>query len=220
MLTEFGGEPVSGGTLPALIWREFVSSVPEEDEGATFDPPPYLAASGAWVVKRNGSWRLDNGYCRESRQLVYFTGRSPDATADCKPNEVSVPVVVGLTETGAVERLAAQPLRARVAYVPAKPGKLPGLVVKQDPAGGGLSANDTVLISVTKSRHGLVPNLVGSSVEVAASELERRGLRVEGESAPGPLGLILRQRPRPGVAASPKLTIRVVVGDGSRTGSR
>jgi penicillin-binding protein 1A len=218
MLTEYGGEPVAGGTLPALIWKEFVSSVPEEED-SSFDPAPYLAASGTWVVKRNGAWRLDNGYCRESRYLVYFSGQAPDKEADCKPNEVSVPVVVGLTEEGAVERLAAQPLQATVAYVPAKPGKPPGVVLKQDPAGGGLSANDSVLLSVSKARHGLVPNLVGSSAEDAAAELERRGLRIIGETAPGPAGVVLRQRPRPGVAASPKLTIRVAVGDGSRTGS-
>jgi penicillin-binding protein 1A len=217
MLTEFGGEPVAGGTLPALIWKEFVSSVPEEEDGASFDPPPYLAASGSWVVKRGGAWRLDNGYCRESRLLVYFSGRAPDAEADCKPNEVSVPVVVGMTEAGAVERLAAQPLQASIAYVPASPGKPPGLVVRQDPTGGGLSANSAVLLSVSKARHGLVPNLVGSSAEDAAAELGRRGIRIEGETAPGPLGVILRQRPRPGVAASPKVTVRVVVGDGSRT---
>ena len=218
MLTEYGGEPVAGGTLPAEIWKEFVSSVPEEED-ASFEPAPYLAASGTWVVRRNGAWRLDNGYCRESRYLVYFSGEAPDREADCKPNEVSVPVVVGMTEEGATERLAAQPLQATVAYVPAKPGEAPGVVVKQDPAGGGLSANDSVLLSVSKPRHGLVPNLVGSSAEDAAAELERRGLRIVGETAPGPAGVVLRQHPRPGVAASPKVTIRVVVGDGSRTRS-
>ena len=217
MLTEFEGEPVAGGTLPALIWKEFVTSVPEEDEEASFEPAPYLSASGSWVVKRNGRWQRDNGYCREARVLVYFSGRAPERTADCKPNEVSVPIVVGMTETGAVERLAAQPLQARIAYVPARPGRTPGRVVEQDPAGGGLSANDTVLLSVTKPQHGLVPNLVGSSMEDAGAELRRRGLRVAGEAAPGPRGLVLEQHPRPGVTASPKLVVRLVVGDGSRT---
>jgi penicillin-binding protein 1A len=217
MLTEFEGEPVAGGTLPTQIWREFVESVPEEDDGSSFEPAPYLPAGGAWVVERNGRWRLDNGYCRGTRYFVYFSEKAPEKTANCKPNEVSVPPVVGLTEAGAVERLAAQPLQARVAYVPAKPGRPPGVVVRQEPARGGLSANDTVLLSVSKSRHGLVPNLVGSSAEDAAAELDRRGLRIEGATAPGPLGIVLEQRPRPGVTASPNGTVRVVVGDGSRT---
>jgi beta-lactam-binding protein with PASTA domain len=169
---------------------------------------------------QRGGWKLDNGYCREARYLVYFSGEAPGRTANCKPNEVSVPAVVGMTEEGAVERLARQPLSARVAYVPAKPGRPPGRVVKQDPAGGGLSASDTVLLSVSKPRDGLVPNLIGSSTEAAAAELERRGLRLAGETAPGPLGIVLEQRPRPGVTASPNLTVRVVVGDGSRSGTR
>jgi beta-lactam-binding protein with PASTA domain len=168
---------------------------------------------------QRGGWKLDNGYCREARYLVYFSGEAPGRTANCKPNEVSVPFVVGMTETGAVERLAAQPLQARIAYVPARPGKPPGIVLRQDPARGGLSADDTVLLSVSKSRHGLVPNLIGSSAKDAAAELERRGLRLQGRTGAGPLGVVLEQRPRPGVTASPEVTVRVVVGDGSRTRS-
>jgi penicillin-binding protein 1A len=219
MLTEAGGRPVTGGTLPAQIWREFVSSVPEEDESASFDAPPYLGASSTWVVRRNGAWRRDNGYCKGSKLLVYFSGRGPGSTADCKPNEVSVPVVVGLTEEGAIQRLAAQPLRATVAYVPAKPGQRPGLVVKQEPRTGGLSANEAVLVSVTRAQHGLVPNFVGSSLASAGSELERLELRVHAVAAPGPSGTVIRQRPAPGVAAAPGMRIRLVVGDGSRTRS-
>ena len=32
MLTEYGGKPVTGGTLPALIWKEFVERVDESDD--------------------------------------------------------------------------------------------------------------------------------------------------------------------------------------------
>ncbi|HSI97605.1 MAG TPA: PBP1A family penicillin-binding protein [Gaiellaceae bacterium] len=218
MLTEFGGKPVAGGTLPAQIWREFVARIPEQDDGG-FGDPPYLGTSSTWVVKRDGSWKKDNGYCKESRVLVYFSGRGPSSTADCKPNEVNVPLVVGMTEEGAVERLAAQPLIANIAYVPAKTGRRPGLVVKQEPRSGGLSANDAVLLSVTKARHGLVPNFVGSSLDGAGREIDRLELRVQAVAGPGPMGTIVRQRPAPGVAAAPGMTIRLVVGDGSRTRS-
>ncbi len=215
MRTEFGGEPVAGGTLPALIWREFVRSLDDEDD-TTFDAPPYLGAVPTWVAKRGDEWRLDNGYCSGSRLLVYFSGRAPDKTADCKPNEVQVPLVVGMTQEGAVDRLAAQPLEANVAYAPAKSGKLPGIVVSQDPRAGGLSANDSVTIWISKARHGLVPNFVGSSFEDASRELDRLGLVADGITAPGPMGVILRQSLRPGIAAAPGLRIRLVVGDGSR----
>jgi penicillin-binding protein 1A len=214
MRTEFGGQPVAGGTLPALIWKEFVQSL--EDEDTNFDAPPYLGAASTWVVKRGGQWWLDNGYCSGARLLVYFSGRAPDEAADCKPNEVTVPLVIGMTAEGAADRLAAQPLEANLAYAPAKPGKLPGIVVSQDPRGGGLSAHDTVTIWISKARDGLVPNFVGSNLEDANQELKRLELQARAVTAPGPTGVILRQSLRPGVAAAPGLRVRLVVGDGSR----
>jgi membrane peptidoglycan carboxypeptidase len=220
MTTEFGGRPVTGGTLPALVWREFVEGLDEEDQRTAFTPPPYLGGTPAWVVRRGGQWQLDNGYCRGSRLLVYFSGRAPDRTADCKPNEVSVPLVLRMTAENAVARLAAQPLGAKLVFEPAKAGRRPGLVVDQFPKGGGLTANDQVTLVVSKAVHGLVPNFVGSSLRDASTELKRLELRANVVTAPGPPGTILRQSLRPGVAAAPGLAIRLVVGDGSRTETR
>ncbi len=219
MLTEYHGEPVAGGTLPAEIWRAFVSKVEEGDGTEAFDLPPYLGGSSTWVVKRNGRWQRDNGYCRGSQLLVYFTGRAPDAEADCKPNEVAVPLVLGLTADGAAARLAQQPLDARIVYKPAKTGSLPGVVVDQFPRGGGLSAGDEVTLVVSRARDGVLPNLVGSRIEDVGRELKRLRLKATAETAPGRSGIVLRQSPRPGVAVAPGLTVRIVVGDGSRTRS-
>ena len=216
MTTEFGGEPVTGGTLPAQIWKKFVETVEEKDD-PTFDSPPYLGGVSTWVVKRGNTWQLDNGYCRGSRLLVYFSGGSPDKTADCKPNEVSVPLVVGMTAEGAAARLAEQPLEANLAYAPAKPGKLPGIVVSQDPRAGGLSAHDSVTVWISKARHGLLPNFIGSSLEDVQRESARLKLKTRVVTASGHAGTILRQSPRPGVAVAPGLRVKLVVGDGSRT---
>ena len=95
MLTEFDGEPVTGGTLPAEIWKEFVVERDGARRHVVVRLPPYLGANATWVVKRGGEWRLDNGYCRGARLLVYFSGEGPERTANCKPNEVQVPLVVG-----------------------------------------------------------------------------------------------------------------------------
>jgi membrane peptidoglycan carboxypeptidase len=216
MTTEFGGEPVTGGTLPAQIWKAFVQKV-EPDNDLTFDAPPYLGGASTWVVKRGGKWQLDNGYCRGSRLVVYFSGRSPEEEADCKPNEVSVPLVVGLTAEGATARLADQPLGVELVYKPAKPGKLPGIVVNQYPRSGGLSAHDEVKVVVSKARFGLLPNFIGSDLVNVQREVERLKLRARVVTAPGHAGTILRQTPRPGVAAAPGLRVKLVVGDGSRT---
>jgi penicillin-binding protein 1A len=215
MLKEFDGEPVTGGTIPATIWREFVQSV-EGDNDSSFDYPPNLGAVPTYVVKRGGEWRRDNGHCRGARVLAYFSGEGPERTADCKPNEVQVPLVVGMTEEAAVERLAAQPLEAELYYEPAKPGRPPSIVLKQDPKAGGLSAGDSVRLTVSKAQHGLIPNFVGSSLADANREVRRLKLRARVVEAPGPAGVVVRQMPRAGVTAAPKLRLRLVVGDGSQ----
>jgi penicillin-binding protein 1A len=216
MLTEFNGEPVAGGTLPAMIWKEFVENV-EEDENRSFDSPPYLGGVSTWVVQRDGKWQLDNGFCRSARLVAYFSGLGPDTEADCKPNEVSVPLVVGMTAAGAEATLAAQPLGAKVVYRPAKPGSVPGLVVDQDPRRGGLSANDEVTVVVAKAQHGLLPHFVGSSLADAQREAARLKIRLHARTASGRQGTVLRQVPAPGVAVGPRLRVRLVVGDGSRS---
>jgi penicillin-binding protein 1A len=216
MLTEFNGEPVAGGTLPAMIWKAFVEKV-DEDEDRSFDAPPYLGGVSAWVVQRDGEWQLDNGYCRGARLVAYFSGLGPDSEADCKPNEVSVPLIVGMTEAGAEATLAAQPLGAKIVYRPAKPGTLPGIVVDQEPRRGGLSANDEVTVVVAKARFGLLPNFVGSSLADAQREATRLKIRLVAKTASGREGTVIRQVPEPGVAVAPGLRVRLVVGDGSRT---
>ena len=216
MLTEFRGEPVAGGTFPAMIWKAFMEQV-EDDDSRSFDSPPYLGGASTWVVRRDGAWQLDNGYCRGARLIAYFSGEAPDSEADCKPNEVSVPLVVGMTEAGAEATLAGEPLSAKVVYRPAKAGTVPGLVVDQDPRRGGLSANDEVTVVVSKAQYGLLPNFVGSSVVDVQREAKRLKMRVRARTAPGRMGTVLRQVPEPGVAIAPGMRVRLVVGDGSRS---
>jgi penicillin-binding protein 1A len=216
MLTEFNGEEVAGGTLPALIWKAFMEKV-DEDENRSFDAPPYLGGVAQWVARRDGEWKLDNGYCRGSRIIAYFSGLGPEEEADCKPNEVSVPLVVGMTKAGAVATLSEQPLEANVAYTPARAGQFPGLVVNQEPRTGGLSAHDSVTIFVSAARNGILPNFIGSSVADVQREAKRLKIRLVARTRPGHAGTVLRQSPEPGVAVAPGLRVTLVVGDGSRS---
>ncbi len=79
METQFEGDPVAGGTFPALIWNTFakraLSYLEEPAEG--FPSPVYEAVTSREVVLRNNRWFLDNGNCRDSRQIVYFAGAEP-----------------------------------------------------------------------------------------------------------------------------------------------
>jgi penicillin-binding protein 1A len=212
MLTEFGGEPVAGGTLPTLVWRSFMTKALAGVEPSNFAPAPYLPAEFRRVVYRGQSWKLDNGYCPGTRSVAFIAGRSPTTTATCYPNEVSVPLVIGRSAEAAKASLATVPLAGEVVLIPAKAGKRPGLVVNQEPRGGHLSANDAVKLFVSHAQNGLVPNLVGSSEVEARAQLERLKLRVLVTTDDGSPGVVLRQSLEPGVASRPGMRIRVVVG--------
>ena len=212
METEFDGEPVAGGTLPALIWKAFMTRALTEEEPTSFESPPYVPTQALRVVFRDGKWRLDNGYCPSTRVISYFAGRAPATTAACYANEVSVPVVVGRSAESARVALESVPLAADVIYVPAKPRTRPGQVVKQKPRGGFLSANGSVRLWVSTAQDGLVPNLVGSSLPAARERSRRLKLDLRVRYGDGPSGTVLEQSLEPGIAVRPGLPITLLVG--------
>ncbi len=219
MLTEYGGKPVAGGTLPAQIWHAFMTAADKQLklEPEQFPPTPYLPAQDRRVVWRGGSYKLDNGYCPGTRVVAYFVDRGPGTQARCYANEVTVPLVVGRTIDTASETLAEQPLGTELIGVPAKTGKHPGYVVKQEPRNGFLSANATVRLYVTRPdpRYGLFPNLVGSSLTAARPRLRKLRARTTISYDTGPAGSILEQTPEPGVAAGKGLKVALIVGRGT-----
>jgi beta-lactam-binding protein with PASTA domain len=160
------------------------------------------------LVLRDGIFQLDNGLCRNTIEVAYFSGRAPRKTANCKPNEVEVPNVVGETYDVARARLAAQPLTPLVVYKPASGGQQLHVVVKQLPRRGRLSSFDKVTIVFAKPLHGVIPDVVGLDPAEARGKLERLKLRpvVRGVGTK-----IVRQRPRAGLAAAPGLPVTLWV---------
>jgi penicillin-binding protein 1A len=217
METEFHGDPVAGGTYPALIWKSFMQSGlrQRKDPPTSFESPPYLSGTSKRVVWRDGRLLLDNGLCRGARSVVYFSGRGPTRTARCKPNEVDVPNVVGTTLDVAEARLAAQPLTPVVAYQPAKALQPINRVVAQYPRRGRLSSHDSVTLVVPKPLNGVVPQLVGLTLREARAKLRRVGLAIDVAGfTDGRSGIIVAQSPRANVAARRDLDVSVVVGRG------
>jgi hypothetical protein len=104
------------------------------------------------VTYRDGKVMLDNGNCRGTQAIVYFSSHGPSATAPCKPNEVDVVNVIGKTRSDAVDRLLLQPLKAHVVYRFARAGESAGRVVAQRPGKGTLSSWQTVTLVVAKKR--------------------------------------------------------------------
>jgi penicillin-binding protein 1A len=215
MLAEYHGDPVAGGTFPAEIWRAFTQLALAGTDAESFPSYSYPYASSKRVVWRDGRLQLDNGFCRETALVSYFVGRGPGRTANCKKNEVDIPRVVGWTLTRAKVRLAAQPLTPNIVYKPAKPKQRVDLVLDQFPRRGRASSYDTVTLVLAKPLHGVVPKVTGLSLREARSRLRARGLVAAIERfADGRAGRVLAQRPPAGVAAAPRLRIRLVVGHG------
>jgi penicillin-binding protein 1A len=214
MLTEFHGDPVAGGTYPAQIWKSFMEAALPYlgKQPEAFESPELDYASPARVVQRDGGIQLDNGLCRDAREVVYFAGFEPRRTADCKANEVEVPRVVGQSLRAAKERLALQPLTPEVIYKWARPRQRVDVVLGQFPAKGTLSSFDTVKLVLGRARHGLVPNVEGSSLAQAQEKLRKRKLRAEvARPSDGATGEVVSQSPPSGVAAAPGMTVRLVV---------
>jgi penicillin-binding protein 1A len=213
MLTEFHGDPVAGGTYPALIWKSFMETALTTlgAEPTPFDPPDYTPAEGRSIVMRDGVLQSDNGYCRNAHQVLVFYGEAPRKTANCKPNEVQVPKVVGAKLKAARDQLASTPLSPEVIYKPASPGQAVGVVVKQDPrAGTRVSANQSVIVVLAKPGHGVIPKVVGLTVEAASEKLRALELEpdIHGE------GRVVAQKPKWGTAAAPGLPIILVARGG------
>jgi penicillin-binding protein 1A len=215
MLTEYHGEAVAGGTFPAEIWRVFTQLALAGSAPESFPSSPYDYATSKRVVWRDGRLQLDNGYCRETALVSYFVGHGPTRTANCKKNEVQIPRVIGMTLARARLRLAGQPLTPNVVYKPAVPKQRVDLVLDQFPRRGHASSWDTVTLVLAKPLHGVVPRVLGLPVAQARARLRARGL-VPGIArfSDGPPGRVLAQMPVPGVAAAPRMQVKLVVGHG------
>ena len=215
MLTQYHGEPVAGGTFPAEIWRAFSQAALAGTTPESFPSYPYAYSTSKRVVWRDGRLQLDNGNCRDTSLVSYFSGRGPKRTANCKRNEVEIPRVVGMTLARAKLRLAGQPLNSNVVYKPAQPKQRIDLVLDQFPRRGRASSYDTITLVLAKPLHGVVPHVIGLSLPQARARLRSRGL-VPGIArfADGQSGRVLAQMPVPGVAAAPGMQIKLVVGHG------
>jgi penicillin-binding protein 1A len=211
MLTEFHGEPVAGGTFPAEIWRSFTQAALVRTPAAGFPSYSVPAAVSRRVAWRDGRLELDNGLCRDTAEIAYFSGSGPRRTANCKPNEVDVPSVVGEPLAKAKERLAAQPLNSTVVYKPARPRQRVDVVVDQFPRRGHASSFDTITLVLAKPLHGVVPKVVGLTLARARARLRAAGLDAAVPSNSLAKELVVRQLPRAGVAAAPHLRVRLIL---------
>ena len=220
MTTEYHGQAVAGGTFPALIWKTFVQKalklIPGDTAPAYFPPAGSIYGTAQSVVFRDGAIERNNGNCRQAASLEFYAGRAPAKVANCKPNEVDVPMVVGSTLAEAKLRLSLQPLTPAFVYKPAKPLQRLGVVLAQFPATGTLSSYDKVTLVLPRAVWGVVPNVVGLDLRRARAKLGKVKLAaVVSRFADGQRGVVVGQTPQPGLAAARHMKVSLVVG---RTG--
>jgi penicillin-binding protein 1A len=215
MLTEYHGDAVVGGTFPAEIWKTFMQAAlkSKDAEPLTFPAPSIPYASSRQVLFRDGRLQVDNGSCRSTKQVFFFSGEGPKRTANCRLNEVDVPQLIGMRVGKARARLISQPLTPRYIFKPALAKQRLDVVIGQIPAKGHrLSAYDEVKLVLPKPTHGVVPKLVGLKWETAKVKLERRKLQYDiTEVDKGQSGRVVFQVPKPGVAARPGMLVKVAV---------
>ncbi len=208
----FHGQPVVGGTYPALIWKAFMEKALANQPVEGFTPPPSYFAAPVTVVNRNGVLERDNGLCHNTYSMEFYGGQGPRRVADCLKNEVEVPNVVGESWAAAKARLEGQPLTPRVVFKPARTGQRLDLVVGQYPRSGVASAYDSIVVVLPKSLHGAVPNVVGLTLARAQRRLAKQQLNVRVSG--GPQGKVIAQSPPAGTAAAPGLEVTLKVAAG------
>ena len=176
----------------------------------------YQYASSKRVVWRDGRLQLDNGFCRETALVSYFSGHGPGRKANCRPNEVDDSTGRRHDAQRAPRRrLAAQPLTPNIVYKPAKPKQRLDLVLDQFPRRGHASSYDTVTLVLAKPLNGVVPRVIGLTIREARARIRSRGfVPVIDRFADGKVGHVLAQLPPPGVAGDKRLRVRLVVGRG------
>ena len=100
-------------------------------------------------------------------------------------------------------------------YNPARPRHGVNVVLEQYPRRGLLASYDSVTLVQPKPEHGVVPNVVGLSLDRARERLRRRELEPQVDSADDDgQARVVRQKPPPGVAAVPGLGVKLVVAAG------
>ncbi len=164
METEFEGDPVAGGTFPALIWRTFAERALDhlEEPPESFPYPSYESVVARQVVyprqQDDARQRQLPGLATDSllrRHRAERRGRL-QAERGRRPRTSSASRLAA-----AKDQLYSMPLTPDVVWRPARPGERLGFVIDQKPESGTLSSWSTVRIVLPRAGNGRVPDVVG-----------------------------------------------------------
>jgi hypothetical protein len=202
METEWDGEPVLGGTLPALAWRDYTRQALRGQPLLDWPRAPAVSSAPIRVDPRNGKRAADG--CAYARVLVLAVDRVPDDVSDCPDDLTAVPNLAGLTAREAARAVEGSGLTIRLDTQPARPGDTPGQVAEQAPAPlESAPAASVVTVKIAADvPYVVVPDTGAGTravdLDEAATLLTAARFRVaviDGQEGDGPPGTVARQRP-------------------------
>jgi 1A family penicillin-binding protein len=225
-MTDVHGITVFGGTFPAQIWAKFM-------ENALADVPPTDftnaefgqgdSGEGDWVSEKicTESGLLATKYCPSTEVRYFKKGEEPTETCPLHrtpaSRQVSVPSVIGMTETAAVSVLKNAGFKPTVSYVSSV--SVPkGNVANQSPLGGTSAdsgATVSVAVSSGSSSSSRVPNVLGMDETSAKDTISSAGFTYRVIYSPtesARVGKVISQFPGAGASASPGAQIIITVG--------
>lgn len=95
MRTQNGGSPVTGGSIPASIWRRFMREALKDKPSKSFDllQPKYVTVN---VDPENGL--LSSAWCAHSQKSTFIAGLEPtELSKTCLERDRPLPNLVGFT---------------------------------------------------------------------------------------------------------------------------
>lgn len=215
-MTDVHGAKVTGGSLPAQIWAEFMKEALAGRPVADF---PGGGETG-WVTVEvcSDSHLPPNEYCPRSVSRLFRKGECPVELCPLHvPTEIPVPDVTGMTLEEGLATLkgvhfTSSTIDERMSARPA------GTIVGQDPrAGTGLLQGETVTLYVSTGENlTTVPDVVGVDVGAAEAKLAAAKLTAVVTAVPDPAapGTVLQQKPAAGTAVRRGSTVSLVVSAG------
>ena len=130
MLTEFGGKPVAGGTLPAQIWHAFMTAADKQLKqrpGAVPADAVHPGAGQADRLARRLVQARQRLLPRNARRRVLRRPRPVDARRSATRTRSRCPSSSARRSTRPTRLLAQQPLGSELIGVPTKAGQASGL---------------------------------------------------------------------------------------------
>jgi penicillin-binding protein 1A len=150
MRTENGGGPVTGGSIPASIWRTYMERAVEGTDPSDFDleEPEYVT-----VTIDPESGLLAGSWCVGAVRATFIEGREPtEAAGSCTERDQSVPNLIGRTvEDARAELEEAGFTQVEVEERLVTNSEAAGLVVAQRPPAGTPVFRDERVVLVAGS---------------------------------------------------------------------